>query len=99
MRHLILQGADEWRQVSSRYRHVLKLGDMKICACPVSTISSRTWQILRLVNETTDPETTSIRILPFDGGLLDQPLWYRQAVEIVRSERNRHRKEELDKKR
>lgn len=83
--------------VRERFKPVAKWGDLKIFACPNSTITNRTWSILRLVNETTHPETTVITHLPFDGGLIDQPLWYREAVLIVREERNSHRIAEMKK--
>lgn len=77
----------------------MKIGDLKLFACPVSTITAKTWQILKLVNETTHPETTTILHLPFDGSILDQPAWYREAVTIVREERNAHRLAEMKKPR
>lgn len=97
MRQLLLQGLDEWITVSTKARDILKLGDMKFMACPVSTITPRTWQLIKLVNETTSAENCEILHLPFEGGLLDQPIWYRQAVEIVRHERAEHRAEEMEK--
>jgi len=89
--------------VSTKQYHVLKIDCTKFMACPVSTITRRTWQILRLVNEVCGAENCEILHLPFnnsDGGpgtILDQPTWFRDAVAIVRCERYRHRKEELEK--
>lgn len=77
---------------------MLKIADLKYFECPLSVITPRTWQILRLVNETTDSDTNILH-LPFQGTILDQPPWYRAAVQIVREERSRHNREELEKTR
>lgn len=68
-------------------RPVKKIADTKFFACPVSTISAESWQILQLVTDCTDSEGR-ITLLPWAGALLDQPPWFRQAVHIVRSERH-----------
>lgn len=97
VKHLLLQGKDEWLQVSSKARDVLKLEDMKFMACPVSTITPRTWQILKLVNDCCSAENCDIIQLPFPGSLLEQPVWFRQAVDIIRRERAEHRSREMEK--
>jgi hypothetical protein len=76
-------------------RRVLKIDDIIFLECPMSCITRRTWEILRLVNETTDGEHTNILHLPFPGTILDQPPWYRQAVQIVRTGRAEYRKQAL----
>lgn len=83
--------------VSSTLRHVLKVADTKFFECPQSAVKSKTWQILSLVNETTGGENTDILHLPYPGTILDQPPWFREAVRIVASERNRHRREQMEK--
>lgn len=73
-------------------KHVAKILDLKFFECPVSVITKKTWDIIKLVNETTD-ENGKIIHLPFNGSYLDQPPWYREAVIIVRTVRNKYRKE------
>lgn len=63
----------------------------------MSSITVKTWQMLRFVNETTDPENTTIIGRPFKGTTLDYPPWYRAAVTMTREERNAHRAQELEK--
>ena len=97
IRHPILQGAKEWRQVSSTLKHVLKIGDLKFFSCPVSTVTRRTWDLMRLVNETVSSEHCDILHLIAPGTILDQPPWFLQSVRTVRSERTEHRRRELEK--
>lgn len=97
MKHAILRGPDEWRQVSAALKPVLKIGDIKFYECPVSAITPRSWERMKLVNETTGGENTDILHLPFPGTILDQPPWYREAVRIVRHERAEHRSREFEK--
>ena len=77
---------------------VQKIADLKFMECPGSSITRRTWQILGLVNESCDTEG-NIRHLPFSGTLLDQPLWFREAVKIVRAERHSDWNRELQEER
>jgi hypothetical protein len=78
---------------------VLKIDDLKFFACPLSFISSKSWQMLELVNETTDLETGRILHLPYPGTITQQPEWYREAVKIKRNERlSEWYSEELDKR-
>jgi hypothetical protein len=97
LKHEILQGGDEWRLVTSRLRHVLKVDDIKFFSCPLAVVTQKTWQIMKLVNECISAEHGDIIQLPFGGALLDQPTWFRQAVEIVRQERAEHRRKEMEK--
>lgn len=53
----------------------------------MSAITADAWQVLEMVNETTD-EDGRIRHLPYPGSLVEQPPWYRQSVKIKRGERN-----------
>lgn len=94
-----MQGKDEWCQVSSTVRHVLKIDDVKFYECPASAITARSWQLMRLVNETTGGDHTDILHLPCPGTILDQPPWYREAVQIVRHERAAHRAKMMEKNR
>jgi hypothetical protein len=75
-----------------------KWGDLKFYECPRSAITSKTWEILALVDETTEynPSTKDTRTtsLPFEGAWLDQPEWYRQTFSIVKRERMLHQPEQ-----
>lgn len=70
---------------------------MKFFECPVSAITRRTWDLIRLVNETALGEHMEQLYFPEPGTILDQPPWYREAVRIVRQERAEHRARELEK--
>lgn len=72
--------------------HVLKVLGIKFHACPRSSITGKTWQILKLVYETTN-ENGEMLHLPFEGAYLDQPPWYREAVSVTKSLRNKYREE------
>lgn len=73
-----------------------KIADTKFLACPASTVTPRSWQIIRLVNECTGGESCDLLHLPFAGTLLDQPPWFREAVQMMRQERARHRREQMN---
>ena len=96
-KHPILKGVDEWRSVSSTIRHIRKIGDIKFFECPISAIKPRTWNLMRLVNNATSSEHCDILHLVAPGTILDQPLWFTEAVHIVRSERMLHRQREMNK--
>lgn len=85
--------------VSSTLKHSYKAktGGVKFFECPVSAIKQRTWNLMRLVNETTSSEHCDIIHLVAPGTILDQPLWFTEAVQIVRSERAEHRRREMEK--
>jgi hypothetical protein len=87
---------DEWYLWPESLKPVQKLGDLKLWECPLTAISRRTWEILALVNETTNIDAEVLH-LPFNGAWLDQPKWYRQAVSIVKVERAKHRQKEAAK--
>lgn len=73
--------------MSSRLRHVRKIATTKFMACPISSIDALSWDLLSLVSDCTDREG-NITQRPYPGALLQQPPWFRQAVHIVRAERN-----------
>ena len=85
--------------VSSTLKHSYKTrtGAVKFFECPVSAIKQRTWNLMRLVNETTSSEHCDILHLVAPGTILDQPLWFTESVQIVRSERAEHRLREMEK--
>lgn len=95
-RYAILDGPQEWGLVPASLKPVLKIHRSKFFVCPMSVITPATWEMLRLTNACLTAEG-DIACLPVAGGWLDQPRWFHQAVEIVRSERNRHRKEQFDR--
>lgn len=71
------------------HRHeVLKLDDLKFFECPHSFITRGTWQVLSFVNDTTNADCEILNPPPFPGTFLEQPQWYREALRIVRRERN-----------
>lgn len=84
---------EEWKQTANT-QHVEKVLDTKFYACPNSIITGKTWQILKLVNETVDADCNILH-LPYEGAYLDQPPWYREAVIIVRANRYRYNKEKV----
>ena len=86
----------EWKTISTSHRDVLKIGDLKFFECPVSTINRKTWDIISLVNETTDGEGNILH-LPFVGTILEQPDWYRQSVRILKKERADNQRERLNR--
>ena len=92
----ISTGRKEWLSISSDIPHVVKILDTKFYTCPLSVITRKTWKLLELVNDTTDPET-NIVTLPYPGAYLAQPSWYRVAVRIIRTERAKYRKEKARK--
>lgn len=66
--------------------------DLKFYACPVCLITEKTNRIINLVNETTDFDG-NIKHMPYPGNYLEQPIWYRDAVTIIRNLRFKYRKE------
>lgn len=86
---------DDWGKWPKKLKFMAKWGEgpttIKFFECPKSAITRKTWEILALVEQTTDYNPscrgTSIAALPFEGAWLDQPPWYRQAFKIVRDER------------
>jgi len=49
------------------------------------------------VTETVNEEGNILH-LPYPGTYLEQPPWYREAVNILRENRNKYRKEQAKKK-
>lgn len=79
----------EW--VAEDPRPIVKTIDGKFFACPMSVITENTWSIINLVNSTTDTDCNILH-LPYPGengagSYLEQPKWYRDAVNIVRDMR------------
>lgn len=92
LRHVLLQGADEWRLVPTTLKHVVKIDDLKFFECPGSVITRSTWQILDLLNECLDENGSIKHLLPGPGDepghIFNQPGWFRTAAKLVRIERN-----------
>lgn len=90
MLHPVLLGSDEWNlavPLSYHDHEVLKIDDLKFFVCPMTYIPRSTWDLLNMVNETTNLETGQVSFMPFPGSYMEQPEWYREAVQIKRSER------------
>ncbi|MCP3177309.1 hypothetical protein MJO47_09380 [Desulfuromonas sp. KJ2020] len=95
----ILEGKQEWDSIPTGRRPALKIpwAPTKFMACPISTITSKTWQILALINDCTSAESTDLLHMPYSGPggqlgtIFDQPEWFRDAVRIVRAERGAYR--------
>ena len=66
-------------------------------ACPVSTITDKTWRIIRLVQRCTGGEYGDLQHLPFPGTLLQQPDWFLEAIDIMKAERGAYRQRMLEK--
>lgn len=81
--------------IAPGHKPAKKIGDLKFMACPISTITDQTWQVLRLVGDCTDDDGNLLH-LPFSGALLDQPNWFLEARRIVKAERGDWRKEQAD---
>lgn len=80
----------EWDQVPTSYHNheVYKIEDLKFFACPLSTITGNTWELLRQVNLCCNAAGEIIHLPEPDLSVLDQAPRFLTAVEIVRSERN-----------
>lgn len=95
--HPILNGPDEWRLYPPDKRPVKKLWRTKFFACPISTITEGTWELIKLANVCLSGEGDAVTCLPYSGGYLEQPLWFREALEIIRTERGKWRSEQMEK--
>jgi hypothetical protein len=87
--HTILV-SDEWEQVPTSYHdyEVRKIEDLKFFACPISTITGATWDLLRQVNICCNAAGEIIHLPEPEYSVLDQSPRFLQAVEIVRRERH-----------
>lgn len=94
--HSILTGKYEWLIMPSSVKPCLKISKTKFYECPMSAITGKTWGIIGMVNEITDQEGN---ILACAGKYEDIPSYLRDAIKIMRQERNRHRKEQMEKQR
>lgn len=72
-----------------------KWGGIKLFECPLSCITPQTWEIIKAVNNTTNEDGYPVRSFR-SMGWDDEPMWYKQAVEVVQRERAAHRKKQLD---
>jgi hypothetical protein len=67
---------------------VKKIEDVKFFACPLTTITGNTWELIRQVNICCDTEGT-IRHLPEpDISIMAQSPRFLHAVQTIRSERH-----------
>jgi len=87
--HDILIGA-EWDRVPRGYHdhEVIKIDDLKFFACPLTTITGVTWELLRQVNLCCNSAGEIIHLPEPDLSILDQSPRFLKAVELVRNERN-----------
>jgi hypothetical protein len=92
-----IMGYDSNTPINSRpiIMPVLAMGDLRMFECPMTAIPGWVWDTINLVNNCTDGDGNLLH-LPYPGTYLDQPVRFRHAVEITRSERAR-RNEELQK--
>lgn len=82
--------------VPASVKPVQKIHTTSFYECPVSAITGKTWQIIGMVNELISAEG---EILACAGKYDEIPLYLRDAIKIVRQERNRHRAEQMEKQR
>jgi len=100
----ILIGAQEWGSIPASRKHALKLDDadgkapLKFMACPVSTTTPHTWELIRLVNRCTGGEGTDLQHLPWPGLITDQPPGFLEAVDMMRGERFAYQKKQMAKR-
>lgn len=83
--------SEEWDHVPACYHdhEVKKIETLKFFACPLTTITGNTWDLIRQVNLYTNAAGEFGPHLPEpDLPLHDQSPRFLHAVEIVRSERN-----------
>jgi hypothetical protein len=82
--------SEEWDRVPLAYHdhEVRKIEDLKFFACPVSTITGNTWDLIRQVNLCCNSEGQIIHLPEPELSILNQSPRFLQAVEIVRRERN-----------
>ena len=86
----------EWEELTADMSP-LKIGEVKFLQCPVSVVTEQTWQILSIINKTTDEDCKII--LPYSGtSYLEQPRWYLQAIDIVRAARSKNREIQRSKR-
>lgn len=80
----------EWEQVPNSYHdhEVKKIEDLKFFACPLTTITGNTWELLRQVNFCCNSKGDIIHLPEPELSILDQSPRFLKAVEIVRNERN-----------
>lgn len=82
--------------------YALKLEDLKYYQCPVSVITSYSWELLRLVNDTVNNDGDLLPLCPGHPAIdeiAQRPRAWQEAVRIVKSERAAHRQREMEKTR
>jgi hypothetical protein len=81
---------EEWEQVLTSYHdhEVKKIEDLKFFACPVTTITGHTWELLRQVNMCCNNAGEIIHLPEPTESILNQSPRFLRAVEIVKGERN-----------
>lgn len=89
MLHEILT-ADDWDRVPVKYHdfEVKKIENLKFFACPLTTITGNSWELLRQVNLCCNSAGEIVHLPEPDLSILDQSPRFLKAVEIVRGERN-----------
>ena len=76
-----------------------KIDNLKFLACPVSTITAETWDLIRLVNLCTDKDGDIHHLPEPEFSIVDQSPRFLKAHEIVVRERNSDWYRDLQKKR
>jgi hypothetical protein len=72
--------------VPGALKHIDKIDDLKLFECAGSLVTRSTWQIINLVGEITDQDGRQTHY-PL-GNVLEQPGWLREAVRMMRTEKN-----------
>jgi hypothetical protein len=85
----------EWSGRPRSLKHVLKGIGVKLYECPTTAITKETWDIIKIVNATTDENgfPTNINLESYQR----LPTWYKQATEITQQMRSDHRRAQLAK--
>lgn len=94
----IAWGNAEWLQVPGDLKHVMKIDDVKFYRCPIAVITPYSWQLLQLVNDTTNGDCDLLPVPPGHPALAEiaeRPEAYREAVRIVKSERMAWRNKQI----
>lgn len=76
---------------------MLKIDRTKFFQCPLQVITGRTWRMIEIVGETTNIDG-GVTHRPYPGAYLQQPVWYREAVRMLRNEKTSGWFSELMKK-
>lgn len=60
---------------------VFSLGNIRLYECPLTYVTTETWEIIGLINLMEDS-----RNLLFSGGWADQPAWLIEAIQVAKTE-------------